>query len=926
MGNKACVNCFAPLAGGPFCGHCGFDNGAYQPEPHHLRPGTVLCGRYVIGRAMGQGGFGITYAGFDTNMNRRVAIKEFYPNGFASRDASQTAVVTCTGTGNIAENYRLGVNKCIQEARSLAQLDDIPGVVRGLDQFQANNTAYIIMEFVEGVTLSDYLRRLPQRPDFRQAVELLFPIGNALQKVHERGYVHRDVSPDNIMINSKGELRLLDFGAVKMVVSDDGGKTEHPIIKRGFSPMEMYSTDGEIGPWSDEYAYCATLYYMITGYKVDEPTRRIYDDTIDANLANVVTDEQREVLKKGLALQPNARYLDIKVLLDQLNLFRGQKNDPPPWKKIIIAAAAVVLCIVLCIGVGKGLHYLFHFEGPTETTTEVIIDDTTQSTTEPQRSVSRVLMGFKVYGDTSVFGSKEYKRGEIISVEFYDSLSSKPSSGAWDVSAQQDGSVYAWVEPEQGGYALYIAANGKVISNQNCSRMFSGYAFNNEDKLDAYCNLRSVKFNNALDTSNVTDMSYMFYDCEVLQTLDFSGFDTANVADMSWMFYGCEAMQTIDVSVFDTSRVTDMGYMFTGCKALETIDISGFDTSNVTDMGRMFFGCKALETIDISGFDTSRVTGMGDMFNGCEALQTLDVSVFNTSRVTTMDSMFSDCKALQSLDLRSFNTSRVTTMSHMFTGCEALQLLDLRSFDTSNVTDMGRMFFGCKAMETLDVSGFDTSKVTDMSDMFCFCNALQKLDLSVFDTSRVTDMGDMFNGCEALQTLDVSGFDTSNVTDMVNMFYECKALQSLDLRSFDTSKVTNMSCMFSSCEALQTLDVSGFNTSKVTDIWGMFADCEALQTLDVSGFDTSKVTKMSYMFADCEVLQTLDVSGFDTSKVTDMCGMFRNCKTLQMLDLRSFSSKSLDQYENMFFGTKCEIQVDQSKFTIPIEQKQSLFL
>ena len=317
MNYTNCINCFAQLNGSAVCPRCGFDHGAYVPQPHHLRPGTVLCGRYVIGRAMGQGGFGITYAGFDPNMNRRVAIKEFYPNGVASRDASRTDVVTCTGTGDIAENFRLGVDKCVQEARSLAQLDDIPGVVRGLDQFQANNTAYIIMEFVEGVTLREYLRqRLPQKPDFREAVELLAPIGKVLQRVHERGYVHRDVSPDNIMINTEGEPKLLDFGAVKMVVSDDGGQTEHPIVKRGFSPIEMYSTEGKIGPWSDVYSYCATLYYMVTGSKADEPTNRINNDTLGGKLANAVTPEQMRVLEKGMALQQQNRYQNMSELLE----------------------------------------------------------------------------------------------------------------------------------------------------------------------------------------------------------------------------------------------------------------------------------------------------------------------------------------------------------------------------------------------------------------------------------------------------------------------------------------------------------------------------------------------------------------------------------------------------------------------------------
>ena len=295
-----------------------------------------------------------------------------------------------------------------------------------------------------------------------------------------------------------------------------------------------------------------------------------------------------------------------------------------------------------------------------------------------------------------------------------------------------------------------------------------------------------------LNTSNVTKMQAMFYDCE-LQELNLSNFDTSNVTDMSHMFYGCEALQELNVSNFDTSNVTDMSGMFANDNwweesILEKITgIENFDTSNVTNMSSMFNHCETLTELDVSNFDTSNVTDMSDMFNYCETLAELDLSRFDTSNVTNMSSMFGGCSALQKLDVSNFDTSNVTDMSSMFNHCETLAELDLSRFDTSNVTNMSSMFGGCSALQKLDVSNFDTSKVMDMSAMFYDCYSLTELDLSRFDTSNVTDMSLMFampviERSHLEKIIGIEQFDTRNVTDMVAMFNNCVALRRTRLK------------------------------------------------------------------------------------------------------------------------------------------------
>ena len=218
-----------------------------------------------------------------------------------------------------------------------------------------------------------------------------------------------------------------------------------------------------------------------------------------------------------------------------------------------------------------------------------------------------------------------------------------------------------------------------------------------------------------------------FDECAYIQSISFAeGFNTSSVTDMSLMFYNCQTLTSLDLSGFDTSNVTDMSGMFANCERLTSLNVSGFDTSNVTNMSDMF-GCYNLTSLDVSGFDTSNVTDMRQMFDQCRSLTSLDVSRFDTSKVTHMNSMFSSCSGLTSLDVSGFDTSNVTNMSGMFDGCRGITSLDVSGFDTSNVTDMHDMFDGCACLTSLDVSSFDTSKVTDTRFMFGSCRSIKRI-------------------------------------------------------------------------------------------------------------------------------------------------------------------------------------------------------
>ena len=452
---------------------------------------------------------------------------------------------------------------------------------------------------------------------------------------------------------------------------------------------------------------------------------------------------------------------------------------------------------------------------------------------------------------TTDFHNSTYRKN-IITATFLDNKDVPDNAVAsWDVSAGKNGSVMAWVIPDETDstkYHLYIGGDGGIIANKNSSYLFRNFT-----------NLQKITFGDNFDTSNVTSMGSMFSGCSKLTTLDVSNFNTSKVTDMSSMFSNCSSLTTLDVSNFDTSNVTTMQSMFSNCSSLTTLDVSNFDTSNVTNMYMIFKNCNSLTELDVSKWDTGNVTNMSYMFSDCSSLTTLDVSDWNTSKVTNMNGMFAYCSGLTTLDVSKWDTSNVTDMYMIFRNCSSLITLDVSEWDTSNVTNMPSMFNGCSSLTTLDVSNWDTSNVKNMHSMFVGCSSLTTLDVSNFDTSNVTTMQSMFQSCSSLTTLDVSNWETSSVTDMGQMFYGCSSLTTLDVSEFDTSKVTKMNNMFNGCSSLTTLDVSEFDTHNVIDMGYMFMNCKSLTKLVLCNWDTSNVTNMHMMFYNTPNLKSIYV-------------------------------------------------------------------
>ena len=265
----------------------------------------------MVGMALGEGGFGITYIGRDLTLDMRIAIKEYYPNGCANRSHNFSNEVTMTQGGH-GIDYEKDMRRFLSEARILARFSNEPGVVCVRDYFQENGTAYIVMEYLDGVTLKNYIAKFGPIPA-DTFIPMIDPILQVLADIHKQGLIHRDISPDNIMMLKNGRLKLLDFGAAREVTGD---KSLSVVLKPGYAPEEQYRSKGQQGSWTDVYAMCATIYKCITGITPDESMQRVFEDELKAPsvLGVSIPANQETALMQGLSVKSSDRIQTMDAL------------------------------------------------------------------------------------------------------------------------------------------------------------------------------------------------------------------------------------------------------------------------------------------------------------------------------------------------------------------------------------------------------------------------------------------------------------------------------------------------------------------------------------------------------------------------------------------------------------------------------------
>ena len=270
-----CYNCFQTKPSEVSCPHCGYDpSHAKEDYPLALPHGTILSGQYIIGRVLGQGGFGITYVAQDHQSKKLVAVKEYLPDGMATRTGSHAVTAY---SGQRGESFQYGKECFLKEAQTLAEFIGNPGIVRVYSYFEENGTAYFVMDYVEGISFLQYIKDQGGKVSWQEAERILMPVMSALGAVHSKGIIHRDVTPDNIFITRDGTVKLLDFRAARYSLGDKSRSLD-VVLKHGFAPREQYTRHGRQGPYTDVYSVAASFYYAVTGRKPPDAIDRMDED------------------------------------------------------------------------------------------------------------------------------------------------------------------------------------------------------------------------------------------------------------------------------------------------------------------------------------------------------------------------------------------------------------------------------------------------------------------------------------------------------------------------------------------------------------------------------------------------------------------------------------------------------------------------
>ncbi|MBQ3258182.1 MAG: protein kinase, partial [Oscillospiraceae bacterium] len=345
-----CYKCMEEISNSQICPYCGYDISTETENKQYLTPGTKLGGIYTVGTVIGAGGFGVTYIGWDESLNRKVAIKEYFPSSLSTRIPGQTAISAFSGEKQQIFNH--GKERFIEEARLLMRFTGEEGIVSVYDVLEANGTVYMVMEYVEGITLKQNIEQFGTIPE-QQLLGFIVPMLLSLKYVHNAGFTHRDISPDNIMCQPDGNVKLLDFGAARYSVMEES-KSLSVIVKQGFTPIEQYQSHGKQGPWTDLYAIGATMYKALTGITPDESLERMAKETLKkpSQCGAEVSENTENAIMAALNIRAEHRPQDVDEFLAILTGEQkgGLIGGKRPKKGIVIAVASA-----LAVALGGGM-------------------------------------------------------------------------------------------------------------------------------------------------------------------------------------------------------------------------------------------------------------------------------------------------------------------------------------------------------------------------------------------------------------------------------------------------------------------------------------------------------------------------------------------------------------------------------------------
>ena len=638
---KLCENCFAQIEKEP-CPKCGFDQSRYVKDPMTLALGSVLENRYVIGGVIGKGGFGTTYLAYDRKLECRVAVKEYYPYGLAVRTPG-TTTVSVSGA-EAKETFTNGAEKFYDEARLVAQFNGNPNIVSVHDFFYANDTVYFTMGYLEGQTLKAYLKeRGALSPG--QAVCVAQSVSNALMAAHSMNVLHRDISPDNIMVCRDGTIKLLDFGAARQIVTE-GSQSLSVILKQGFAPLEQYQKKGKQGPWTDIYSLGATLYYALTLDALDDPMSRLDEDEEYSSNKHHIVDELWQVIKKATALRIQDRYQDIFEWKKELN---GLSIKPEPLvdgedsgEKVKAGEAAKVL-------------------GDTVPGNENAEDADAVGVTMPLQEEDKVGVTIPL--------QEEDKVG--VTMPLQEEKTVKETEVQEEADSQQD---------DEFAKTMAEISEKKKKRKRTVMRILGLVSVVAAVVIGAVIFINTREFRYKAYGNGIEITKYQHKDSMVTIPSEIKGKPVKRIGDSA--FEDCSSLTSIELP----DSVTKIGRdAFNGCRSLTSIELP----DSVTEIGSgAFIWCSSLTSIElpdsvteIGGYAFSRCSSLTSIelpdsvteigiwaFNGCSSLTSIEIP----DSVTEIGSgAFRNCSSLTEVILPSHTVIEEDT----FKGCDDVEII-----------------------------------------------------------------------------------------------------------------------------------------------------------------------------------------------------------------------------------------------------------
>lgn len=873
-----CMFCMNEIdSGSDKCPHCAQSQNVTTPA-HRLMPQSVLSGRYIIGAAKGEGGFGITYIGKDTRLDRLVAIKEYYPSGLVNRNSNVSPDVIETEDENGKNAFFKGRDSFLTEAKTLAKFSGEMGIVHVLDFFIENNTAYIVMEYLDGMTLSNKLKADgTMTPE--QALTVLMPVMISLEKVHKQGLIHRDISPSNIMI-LKNTVKLIDFGAARQA-SRDGNRSMSLMLKPGYAPEEQYRSKGVQGPWTDVYALCATIYKCITGVTPDEANDRLHSDELKlpSQLGFSVDPRFEAALMKGLSVLQENRYQSIQELLADISPFAlsGGKKGETAADDGKTAFTATEDQSTRYVAPPQDLNAAYR--QPVQNAVPA---------PQPYYDQSQMQQGYNTY---NTYNSYEQYQGQTqYTGQYYDAQQGYTypqynEASQYYEQSQQVQSQYTG-QPQYTGQSQYTGQPQYSAPQQPYVPQLQPQQNDIDRKVAERVRKRKRKkaltvFIFLLVIAAVVGIAVYFMNKsgsgsgtsskragEKLEPVSFSPTDSSlnfNYDD-GYVSFRQTAVTPRDISQLKSRKDIESVFI-TQCQIpQETMDV----------MWELDGSLTYLSIDQCTGFkDLSPLSKMTSLTNLRIEKCDMGNDVFKGLDFSKMDKLYT---------FSAMGNPKLTDISFIKTAPERLSSIDISYCDVSDISPIS----GLKGLYSLTAENCKISDLTPIKGM--------KVTYAELSGNQIKDLSP-FSGNKSLHRLDVS----SNQVDSVKALADCTDLEDLNLNH---NKITSLDGL----EKVIRLEKFECSNNQISDIKGLtnctvlyYVNLSANKISDISLLSKNSKTLKSVFVDDNQISDLSPLSGasgllavsFNNNNITTL-DSFKNCTKLKAISGDNNKISSLD--------------------------------